>query len=280
MKRRIAIGGLLALAALAGAQQVSAAPACEINYTGASGSWATAGNWDLGRVPAAGDDVCIPAGRDVTLSSGTVSIDSLQADGTLKLSGATLTLAGSSSVARLELSLGSLAGAGDVTVGGGTWSGGNMTGTGKTTVTGTLAHSANTSLNNGRVLEIEGTLDMTADRYINTSGTPGGTILNRGLIKRTGTGIATLYPPVDNDGRIEGQIDVAGGGGGSGDFAGAVRLHAGTFALDGADLLAGVTLSGATVNGTATATGVTMSGGTSAPARSPWPARSRGRPAR
>ena len=54
---------------MAGAQQVSAAPACEINYTGASGSWATTGNWDLGRVPAAGDDVCIPGGRDVTLSS-------------------------------------------------------------------------------------------------------------------------------------------------------------------------------------------------------------------
>ena len=109
-----------------------------------------------------------------------------------------------------------------------------MTGTGTTKVTGTLTHSANTSLAAGRVLEIEGTLEMATERYINTSGTPDAADPQPGLIRRTGTGLAPLYPPVENDGRIEGPIDLQGGGASSGDFAGA-RFAQGTFALDGAD---------------------------------------------
>ena len=65
MLRRIALTTLAAFAAVGGGTALAA----DITYTGASGAWATAANWDLGRVPAAGDVVRIPAGKEVTLST-------------------------------------------------------------------------------------------------------------------------------------------------------------------------------------------------------------------
>ena len=137
MMRRIALTTLAAFAAVGG----GTAMAADITYTGPNGTWSTAANWDLGRVPAAGDVVRIPAGKEVTLST-TVGVDSVQAPGTLKLAGGTLTLASASSVARLDQSAGTLTGAGELTIGSGTWSGGTMAGTGTTRVTGTLTHTA------------------------------------------------------------------------------------------------------------------------------------------
>ena len=62
-----------------------------------------------------------------------------------------------------------------------------MTGAGTTRVTGTLTHTASTSLSAGRVLAVEGTLDMAGDgRAINGSG--GAAIRVTGTFKRTGTG--------------------------------------------------------------------------------------------
>ena len=208
MLRRIALTTLAAFAAVGG----GTAMAADITYTGANGAWTTAANWDLGRVPAAGDVVRIPAGKEVTLST-TVGVDSVQAPGTLKLAGGTLTLANASIVARLDQSAGTLTGAGELTVGSGTWSGGTMAGTGTTRVTGTLTHTQNTSLDGTRVLAIEGTLEMAgAGRYINRSGTP--LIRNTGTIKRTVAGTVELYPAVENDGLIQG-VELEGGGSGS-----------------------------------------------------------------
>lgn len=256
MKRRIALATAAAFAALG----TGTAVAADITYTGPNGPWSTAANWDLGRVPAAGDVVRIPAGKEVTLST-TASVDAVQAPGTLKLAGGTLTLAGPSSVTRLDQSAGTITGAGELTIGAGTWSGGSMAGTGTTRVTGTLTHTQNTSLEGSRVLAIEGTLDMTgAGRYINRSGTP--LIRNTGTIKRGVAGTVELYAAVDNDGLIQGVELEGGGTDSSGDFTDA-HLHAGTFELADGAALTNVTLDGATVNvtGTATASGA-MSAGT------------------
>lgn len=52
-----------------------------ITFTGGvNASWHTAGNWDLGRVPAAGDDVVIPdiaSVAAVTFSTGTTAVNSV-----------------------------------------------------------------------------------------------------------------------------------------------------------------------------------------------------------
>ena len=255
MLRRIALTTLAAFAAVGG----GTAMAADITYTGAGGAWATAANWDLGRVPAAGDVVRIPAGKEVTLST-TVGVDSVQAPGTLKLAGGTLTLANASSVARLDQSAGTITGAGELVVASGTWSGGTMAGTGTTRVTGTLTHTQNTSLDGTRVLAIEGTLEMAAaGRYINRSGTP--VIRNTGTIKRTVAGTVELYPAVENDGLIDGVELEGGGTGSSGDFSG-VHLHSGTFELADGAALTNATFDGGTVNvtGTVTASGAMSAG--------------------
>ena len=111
-----------------------------------------------------------------------------------------------------------------------TWSGGTMGGTGTTRVTSTLTHTANTSLNDTRVLADRGHARDGGDgRYINRSGTP--VVRNTGTIKRTAAGTIELYAALDNDGRVE-NVELEGGGSGStGEFAG-VQFHSGTFELD------------------------------------------------
>ena len=95
MMRRIAL-----LTAAFTALGAGTAMAADITYTGANGAWTTAANWDLNRVPATGDVVKIPSGKQVTLDTP-------------------------ASVSRLELA-GTLTGAGELTIGSGTWSGGSM----------------------------------------------------------------------------------------------------------------------------------------------------------
>ncbi|MBE2319415.1 hypothetical protein DVA67_025800 [Solirubrobacter sp. CPCC 204708] len=229
------------IACLAGALMAfggGTAMAADITYTGASGAWTTAANWDLGRVPAPGDTVRIPTGKQVTLDTA-------------------------ASVARLELA-GAVLGTGDLTVGSGTWTGGFMGGSGTTRVTGTFTHSKNVALNDTRVLAIEGTLELAeGGTYINrgTNATP--LIRNTGTIKRTATtGVVELFAPVENDGVIDG-VELEGGGSGStGQFIGA-DFHGGTHELaDGAKLV-NTTISGGAVDvtGTVTATGA-QTGGT------------------
>lgn len=79
------------------------------------GDWNLAGNWDLNRVPTAGDDVVIPdlaaAGADqtITFGSGTVTVQSITNAESLAVSGGTLTTNGN------------LAGPGQLLVQGGTF---------------------------------------------------------------------------------------------------------------------------------------------------------------
>ena len=148
-------------------------------WTDGNGTWQTAANWSDGTLPGPGDDVCIPAGVVVTLSSGTHSIQSLGSDATLivtagsltiagrfdsdgavTVSGGTLTVGGSfdsnaevdvsggtlslgaASVINdtFELNSGTLTGAGDLTVIDSLgWSGGTMGGAGSTNATGGLS---------------------------------------------------------------------------------------------------------------------------------------------
>ena len=64
MMRRIAL-----LTAAFMALGAGTAMAADITYTGASGAWTTAANWDPAQVPAAGDVAIIPAGKQVTLDT-------------------------------------------------------------------------------------------------------------------------------------------------------------------------------------------------------------------
>jgi RHS repeat-associated protein len=68
-------------------------PANIVFVNPAGGSWQTPANWDLGRVPAVGDDVTIPdlpGTQTVTFGSGTTSINSLVSAEGLALSGGSL----------------------------------------------------------------------------------------------------------------------------------------------------------------------------------------------
>ena len=264
-------------------------PICEITYTGPSpGSWHTLGNWDLGRVPAAGDDVCIPTGKTVQFTTGTTSVSSVQGagTGTLAVSGGTLDITDvtDATLPTLNLSGGTIGGAGTLTLtgAGSTWSGGTMDGAGTTTVAagGTLTRSGVSSvfLANGRTLDAQGTFALSVAQTIFNSGTAGLIHVSPGgTMQRTATaGIATVNPAVENDGTVRvafagGEIDLTGGSAGgssTGDYgsagspAGAIEFTSGTHVLgDGASFLDGVDVSGATVNvaagETASASGVT-----------------------
>ncbi|MFN8549489.1 MAG: hypothetical protein U0527_16340, partial [Candidatus Eisenbacteria bacterium] len=76
--------------------------AAVITWTAGAGStsWHTAGNWDLGRVPTAGDDVVIPnlgAVTEVEYSTGTTSVASVSCAEDFRLSGGRLAAEGVSS---------------------------------------------------------------------------------------------------------------------------------------------------------------------------------------
>ena len=222
---RIALAAVLVLAALAGASRATGAPSCEISFKPATtGNWSVAANWDLGRLPADGEDVCIPLGSTATLSTGTVRPGAMSVAGTM------------------------------------VWSGGTINGAGTTTIEpgGRIEHTAVTALEDGRVLEVKGTLELkTAGTSIDDRGASRTaiTVAPGGAVKRTatGAGIVTLRPAVENAGSLTaeaGQLDLAAGGPAStGTFgaagqAGTVRLSAGTFQLAGARWLGGVTLGG------------------------------------
>ncbi|MDA0182237.1 hypothetical protein OJ997_18165 [Solirubrobacter phytolaccae] len=182
----------------------------------------------------------------VALNGGTVN-----ATGTVTGSGAT------------TMSASTLGGTGTFVFGGTfAWSGGTMTGAGITRITGTMTHSASTSLAAGRVLAVEGTLDMAGDgRAINGSG--GAAIHVTGTFKRTGTGANATTAAVDNDGLVK-DIELGGGGKdtSTGEFSGG-NLKAGTIELGtGAKLTGDTLISGATVNGPVTVVAARMTGGT------------------
>ncbi len=104
--------------------------ASNITWTGAvDGSWHSAGNWDLNKIPVDYDYVYVPESSVVEYSSGETSVR-LNCAGNLTVSGGTLKVASGVS----SLTNGKLDGAGDIeiTVGGNfSWSGGSIEGPGK-----------------------------------------------------------------------------------------------------------------------------------------------------
>ncbi len=244
------------------------ARAATITWTGAAGdsSWHNPANWDLARVPDAGDDVVIPdvpATPMVTFSSGATAINSVTSSELLTISGGSLDIATASTLnSGLSLSGGSLLGAGTVTVSGAlNWSGGGMGGTGQTIANGTLTitasnqslHSGRTLINNGTgslqgsnlyitnaSLINAGTFSLTNDVTISFGGgSP--TIQNNGTwIKSAGTGQSYCGVPFHNSGSVDvqtGRLTLAEGGTSTGSFdadAGAVLELNGTHTLGAA----------------------------------------------
>jgi hypothetical protein len=151
-----------------------------ITWNNASGgSWSIPGNWDLNRLPAAGDDVVINlAGVTVTHSSGSDSVQSVTLSSTaaLTLSGGRLSIAGNlQSTSNVKLSGGTLQGA-TVTAGTtlvGTTSGGTLDGVtldGNITLTGSFGSPGYVAITNN--LTLNGTATLTY-----AGGTAGGGVL-------------------------------------------------------------------------------------------------------
>lgn len=145
-----------------------------ITWTGAAGpaaaSWHTAGNWDLNRVPAAGDDVVIPdrvGTTSIRYASGTTSLNSLVSSENLLLTGGDLIVTGAAGTSQLNgpltLSGGRLQAANGLALNAATeWTGGALRGTILNQATLTLSGT------NGKSLQ--------------------GTLRNTGTIRHTGTG--------------------------------------------------------------------------------------------
>jgi len=159
---------------------------------GGDDAWTTGTNWSGDTVPGAGDDVVIPGGNTVNLST-TTSINSLDCSGTFNLSGNTFTLAATSQIqasGTFNMSGGILTGAGNLTVNGSmTWTGGTMKGSGQTIIP------------SGKTLAISGSNNKTLESR---------TLTNSGTVTFGGTGAVRLYygPTIDN--QSGGVFDVQG----------------------------------------------------------------------
>jgi len=168
--------------------------AVSITWTGGAGtnSWHTPANWDLNRVPGAGDDVVIPdmtPNVNVTYSSGTATIHSLNsAEAVTLTNGAAtiLTIDADSTLIGPFFFNGGLAGAGNITVHGlMSWTGfGTMSGTGKTIISasGSLTISDSNAKTLSRILE---------NHSANFSWVNGGLQMNNGVINNESDGTFT-----------------------------------------------------------------------------------------
>jgi hypothetical protein len=220
-----------------------------ITWIGGNGAWSTAANWDLGRVPAAGDHVVINSGT-VTFSVGTSDIACVNSTGALVISGGTFIIsdtASSSTVTSLTLSGGTLNGSGDINVTGTfTWSFGTMGGAGITVIqpgavlslsSGSSKYLSRTLQNDGTVnfsggtfyysgteitVNNNGVFDITGDvafTYYSTSSAVFNNSAGATLKKTGGTGTATINAAVNNSGTgaagvivSSGTLKLAGGG--------------------------------------------------------------------
>jgi uncharacterized repeat protein (TIGR01451 family) len=157
------------------------------NWTGPAtgGKWETAANWSGGTLPTSSDDVCIPAGVTVQLTSGTHTVNSLGSNGNLIFSAGSLTVVGgfnsdgavtiggtgtltlnstSTISSTLTITSGTLSGTGGVIVAGLiTWSGGMMTGAGTVDANGgiNINGTVTKTLNAARVLNNNGVTTWT-----------------------------------------------------------------------------------------------------------------------
>ncbi len=157
---------------------------------GYSNNWGDGQNWTGTQAPTSIDEVIIPAGATVTISSGAPSIDNLTLAGSLQInSGTSLTLAAPSTVSgSLTLAGGTLDGAGDLTVTGTgstlNWKSGTLQGTGRIVIDS--AATLNILAGSGRVLaralQNSGTLNWTGTQATSVTATGAFTNESGGLI--------------------------------------------------------------------------------------------------
>jgi hypothetical protein len=191
------------------AERAAATP-CEIatiTWDGGAGTsaWGTATNWSGNVLPGPTDHVCIPDQTpdvNVTHSTGTTSILSLEVQDKLTISGGSLSLTDTTQTSLLKdgalsVSSASLGGAGSVDISGVfTWSAGSMSGTGTTAVTSTGTLNVSTGscaaacprLQANRVLTNAGTVTVSGSGEF--EGFTGSTISNSGTFEFSGA--ATL----------------------------------------------------------------------------------------
>ncbi len=245
------------------------------------GLWQSAANWSTDSLPGPSDDVCIGS-FDVTLSSGTATINSIETAGSLviTLSGV-LEIASTSQIGgNLTLSTtgsGGLTGAGALTIlGTSGWTSGTMSGTGSTVAAGgmTLSGTASKDLDartlvnqaaatwtggnirtgDGSVLDNPGSLDIQTDADMILSFTPyNSTFTNSGSITKSvgagGAAATAISPFLESSGTItvqQGVLQLAGGGHATGSFAPSasttLQFSGGTHDLDNGSTLAGAGL--------------------------------------
>jgi len=215
------------------------APPCNVTFDGGAGtsSWHDAANWSTDTVPAAGDNVCVPAGSSVEHQTGTSQVRSIGGGGTVRLSGGELAVgeATDAILGSFELVGGTLTGSGTLSIGGSmAWSGGSMGGDGSTVVAAGARLSidaacdycsvqfdgSRTLRNEGEVvwsrgyvysgpgspvIENVGSFDARSEvgyMYVSGSGAP--RFHNAGsLVKGAGSGDTQINWPLDNDGTVD-----------------------------------------------------------------------------
>jgi len=189
--------GLVAVRPLSGSTIGPAAAGCpgtiQFDNSAGTGLWQTAANWSTDILPGPADDVCIPAGKNVTLSAlaHTISTLYVEADGALTVTNGTLTLGAASQVnGTLTMRGGTLGGAADITVA-----------TLLNWTSGTFSGAGSLFANGGAAISGPSLKDVTAHRILSTSGT----------VTWTGTGPIriTEWGVIHNDGIWDAQSDAA-----------------------------------------------------------------------
>ena len=225
------------------------------NDDGTGSDWNTAGNWSVGSVPVAGDNVLLSssASSGPTYSSGTQSIGAIFAQNDLTVSGGSLSLTGQStfqSGTTLTVSGGTLGGAGAIASAGAVvMTGGALTGAGALSSSGTFDASLSTAKTVDKALNLSGTSTFSAGNTgINTfSGT--------GAITNTGTMTVERNTVINNafTNASGGTLKVQGNSlNGKLTLGGPTISNAGTIILDSAN-------SGSARTATLIATGVALS---------------------
>jgi hypothetical protein len=205
---------------------VQPADITSVTWTGGTtGDWGTASNWSDNAIPNSDNDVIIPAGSTVTISSGAQTANRVQAAGSLSINGGSLTLATDSSVSgSFTLGNGATLTTNGVFTAGGTSALGNfatLTGSGSFVNNGTLTISNNLNLsanfqNNGTVnltdsaLDFENNITFTnaSNATLNIAGNAAinysGTLSNAGLVTSTSglTSYSSINSPFDNTGTL------------------------------------------------------------------------------
>ncbi|HUR78547.1 MAG TPA: Calx-beta domain-containing protein [Acidimicrobiales bacterium] len=206
----------------------------------------TAGNYTVAAI-LVDDPAFTVGGGTITLAPATGVI------GALSVTAGTLLVPEDLSASSLSMTAGTITGAGDLTVGAFGWQRGIMSGSAMTTVNGPLTLSTagkktlggRTLATNGATTWSNGALSLVNASIVNAgefvvsapvssskSGTASFVNAPTGVLRRTGTGVATLAPRVTNNG----TIDVADGtltlNGGLSNLSGGT-LTGGTYVLNG-----------------------------------------------